>query len=66
VHRGRASTSQKDVKTRLGALFVGAFVMLIVIPAMDVYTATMSGRTPVDYKLWAIFYFVYVLAVLFA
>jgi len=40
--------------------------MLIVIPAMDVYTATMSGRTPVDYKLWAIFYFVYVLAVLFA
>ena len=52
-----------SVKEKLALLIFGALAILVIIPAMDAYTASVGGRNPIDYKLWEGLYLVFFIAV---
>jgi len=52
------------VNAKVVALVFGAFLFLVAVPAMGLYSQAISGIKPVDYNLWVVLYFVYALVVL--
>ena len=51
---------------KASALLLGAVTMLLVVPALALYGSSVSHTAPVDYRLWAVLYFIYAIAIVFA